>query len=336
MSDDQNASPFGPLDYQSVLTTVGQKEAFRRLAGWLTITFQSCSGKLEDIPFHWDQSNVRTFLQNQEMAQMLCRSGADRLIACGYTGDQARRIFHHSLRKRLFETCGVYGAACLILGTDAVVAMIHEEAQKQVFPDQPLRLCPAERYAGVKTRGAHDVPTVNDLTWVQVYSRAIEQAGERIQEQRSLLRQEAQAVATDQIRKRPRSAREGLLLACSVAGVPDNSIDRLPTSMDYFASLFTYPGTLPFFRKVTGIVRVESLDRCRLSAAFSRMIFPFSSRADLAHIKQLRESTFREYCSKGYGLIKDELRSGEKDCEILQVLDFLLQIGSKRILRCHS
>ena len=336
MSNDQNASPVGRLHYQSVLTTVAQKEAFRRLAGWLTIPFHSCSGKMENIPFHWDQASVHTFLQNQEMAQMLYRSGADRLIASGYTGEQAKRIFHHSLRKSLFETCGVYGAACLILGADAVVAMIHEEAQRQVFPDQTLRLCPAECYPGMRAPDRLDAPTVNDATWVQIYSRAIEQAGERIQEQRPLVRQEAQAVAIDQRRNRPPSAREGLLLACSVAGVPDSSIDRLPTSLDYIASLFTYPGALPFFTKVTGIVRVESLDRCRLSAAFSRMIFPFSNRADLAHIKRLRESTFREYCSNGYGLIKDELRAGEKDCEILQVLDFLLQIGGKRILRCHS
>ena len=46
MSNDQNASPVERLHYQSVLTTVAQKEAFRRLAGWLTIPFHSCSGKM--------------------------------------------------------------------------------------------------------------------------------------------------------------------------------------------------------------------------------------------------------------------------------------------------
>jgi hypothetical protein len=105
--------------------------------------------------------------------------------------------------------------------------------------------------------------------------------------------------------------------------------------MDYIASLFTYPGTLPFFKKVTGIVEVESLDRCRLSAAMTHMLFPFSSRGEIAHIKHVRETTFREYCSTGYTLIKDEMYNNEKDCEILQVLDFLLQIGTKRIVWCR-
>jgi hypothetical protein len=177
---------------------------------------------------------------------------------------------------------------------------------------------------------------VNDVTWVQVYTRAIERTGERIQQQRPFLRQEAEGVAIEQSRERPDSARKDLLLACSVAGVPDNAIDHLPTSIDYIASLFTYPGTLPFFNKVTSIVRIESLDRCRLNAALTRMLFPFSSRDDLAHIKHVRETTFREYCSKGYTLIKDEMHNGEKDCEILQVLDFLQQIGTKRIIRCDS
>ena len=78
-------------------------------------------------------------------------------------------------------------------------------------------------------------------------------------------------------------------------------------------------------------VRVESLGRCRLNAALTRMLFPFSSSGDLAHIKHVRETTFREYCSKGYTLIKDEMHNGEKECEILQVLDFLLQISTKRL-----
>ena len=143
-------------------------------------------------------------------------------------------------------------------------------------------------------------------------------------------------MAIEQSRERPDTAREDLLLACSVAGVPYNSIDHIPTSMDYIASLITYPGTLPFFNKVTSIVRGESLDRCRLNAALIRMLFPFSSRRDLAQIKHVRETTFREYCSKGYTLIKDEMHNVEKDCEILQVLDFLLQIGTKRISRCDS
>lgn len=336
MENDQRASQLNRDHHQGVLTKVAQKEAFRRLADWLTIPFHGCSGKMESIPFQWDYTNVGTFLETQEMAQMLCRSGADRLIATGYTAEQAQRIFHCSLRKSLFETCGIFGAACLIAGADTLVAIIHEEAQKQVSSGQTLRLCHPKRHADIMARTALDLPTVDDVTWVQVYTRAIERAGERIQRQRPFLRQEAETVAIEQGRKRPDSAREDLLLACSVAEIPDNSIDHLPTSMDYIASLFTYPGTLPFFNKVTGIVRLESLDRCRLNAALTRMLFPFSSRADLAHIKRVRETTFREYCSKGYTLIKDEMRNGEKDCEILQVLDFLLQIGTKRIVRCDS
>jgi hypothetical protein len=322
--------------YQGVLTKIAQKEAFHRLADWLKIPFHGCSGKMESIPFQWDHTNVHAFLEGQEMAQMLCSSGADRLIATGYTSEQAQQIFHCSLRKGLFETCGIFGAACLIAGVDTLVAIIHEEAQKQVSSGQTLRLCHPKHHTDITARIALHLPTVNDVTWVQVYTRAIERAGERIQQQRPFLRQEAEGVAIEQSRERPDSAREDLLLACSVAGVPDNAIDHLPTSIDYIASLFTYPGTLPFFNKVTSIVRVESLDRCRLNAALTRMLFPFSSRNDLAHIKHVRETTFREYCSKGYTLIKDEMHNGEKDCEILQVLDFLQQIGTKRIIRCDT
>ena len=56
--------------------------------------------------------------------------------------------------------------------------------------------------------------------------------------------------------------------------------------------------------------------------------------------KVAQKEAFREYCSKGYTLIKDEMRNGEKDCEILQVLDFLLQIGIHIVeivaITCHT
>lgn len=336
MKNYQRASQASWDHYQGVLKTVTQKEAFSSLADWLSIPYHDCSGKMELIPFLWNDTNVHFCLEFQEMAQMMFRSGADRMIAPGYTGEQAQQIFNPSLRISLFETCGIFGAACLIAGADTLVAIIHEEVQKQVSPGQTLRLCQPKRHADIIARTALNPPTVNDITWVQVYTRAIERAGERILRQRPHLRQVAEEVAIEQSRKRPDFAYEDLLLACSVAEIPDNSIDNLPTSMDYIASLYTYPGTLPFFNKVIGIVRAESMDCCRLKAALTRLLFPFSSRGDLANIKRVRETTFREYCSKGYTLIKDELRNDEKDCEILQVLDFLQQIGTRRIVRCDS
>ena len=336
MKNDQRANQASWDHYQGVLTKITEKEAFRSLADWLRIPYHNCSGKMESIPFQWDDTNVHFFLEFQEMAQMLFTSGADRVIAPGYTGEQAQQIFNPSLRTSLFETCGIFGAACLIAGADTLVAIIHEEVQKQVSSGQTLRLCHPKRHADIIARTALNLPTVKDITWIQIYTRAIERAGERILRQRPHLRQVAEEVAIEQSRKRPDFAREDLLLACSVAEVPDNSIDHLPTSMDYIASVYTYPGTLPFFNKVIGIVRNESMDCCRLKAALTRMLFPFSSRCDLANIKHVRETTFREYCSKGYTLIKDEMRNGEKDCEILQVLDFLQQIGTKRIVRCDS
>jgi hypothetical protein len=78
--------------YQGVLTKIAQKEAFHRLADWLRIPFHGCSGKMESIPFQWDHTNVHAFLEGQEMAQMLCSSGADRLIATGYTSEPLAKL----------------------------------------------------------------------------------------------------------------------------------------------------------------------------------------------------------------------------------------------------